>query len=229
MLDQLSQSRPLILTTLLGLLLVPLLYLINSYSPPPEKAPSDYNSVILAFEFVSDDDELTEVLSPLSTQELRDVDSLNKVDFGFMVMYGIFLLSVVLKFKSLHKQDWLKYVALLVPLIVLADLMENLQLLELTEAFRNGVSSNLDTINMLAIYTWTKWILLAVVLGIIGYSLITANRYKWVGYALFLPLVFSASALALKTPLIEDTFGTSIFLCFFIVWLLSIFYKPVKA
>ena len=228
MLSDISKSRPLFLTTIIGLLLIPLLYLINSYSPPPEKAPSNYNSVILAFEFVSDDSELKEVLSPLTAQEIRDLDSLNKVDFGFMVMYGIFILSVILKFRKLHNQEWLKYAAALAVVIVIADLLENLQLLSLTEAYRSGVVDSQNTIDLLAIFTWTKWGLLAIALAWIGYSLIISNRYKWVGYSLFIPLVLGASAISMKTPIIEDTFGTSIFLCFFIIWVLSIVYKPAK-
>ena len=219
MLDQWTQKRPLIVTTILGLLLVPLVYQINSYSPPPEKAPSDYNSVILAFEFVSNDQELTEVLSPLTTQEIRDLDMLNKVDFGFMTMYGLFLLSVIISFKKLHNHDWLKYIAILAVLIVTADLLENLQLLNLTDAYRNGISDNQSTIDLLAIFTWAKWMTLAIASACIGYSLIITDRYKWVGYSLFLPIVFGVSAIAMKTPVIEDTFGTSIFLCFFIIWI----------
>ncbi len=228
MLAQWTQKQPLLVTTILGLLLVPLLYLINSYNPPPEKAPSDYNSVILAFEFVSDDSELTEVLNPLTAQEIRDLDMLNKVDFGFMTMYGSFLLSIIIKFRKLHNHDWLKYIAVMAVLIVTADLLENLQLLSLTNAYRNGITDNHNTIDLLAIFTWAKWIMLSVGCACIGYSLIITDRYKWIGYSLFLPIVFGVSAISLKTSVIEDTFGTSIFLCFFIIWILSIFYKPAK-
>ena len=188
MLNKIAQSRPLIVSTLLGLLLIPLLYLINSYSPAPEKAPKDYNSVILAFEFVSDEQELTEVLGPLTLEEINGLDMLNKVDFAFMLLYGAFLLSIVVKLRKLHQHKWLTYLAGMVVIIVLADFLENLQLLKLTEAYRSATTDQ-GIIDQLAIFTWTKWILLAVVIAGIGYSLITAERYKGLGYALFLSLI----------------------------------------
>ena len=225
MLNQRLQSRPLIISTILGLLLIPFLYLINSYSPLPEKAPSDYNSVILAFEFVSNDAELKEVLDPLTTEEISDIDQLNKVDFGFMIMYGLFLISVIIKFRKLHHHDWLKYTAILTMIAVIADLLENLQLLSLSNAYKQGIMDHQETIDRLALFTWSKWILLALVIAQLGYSIIMSNRYKWVGYSLFIPIVLGTSAISMKTPIIEDTFGTSIFLCFFIIWILSLFYK----
>ena len=199
--------------------------MINSFSPEPAKAPQEYNSVILAFEFVSDDQELAEVFSPLTTEDLYDLDRLNKVDFGFMLMYGLFLISVVFGLRKSLNQDWLKYLSIVIVLIVAADLLENLQLLHLTEAYRTGITNNQDVIDILAVSTWTKWVLLAITLACIGYALIIAHRYKWAGYALFLPLIFGTSAIALKTSMIEDTFGTSIFLCFFILWVLSLTYR----
>ena len=225
MLEEFRQSRPLILTTFLGLLLIPVLTMINSYSPLPEKAPEGYNSVILAFEFVSNDKELIEVLSPLNPAEIQGLDNLNKVDFAFMLLYGAFLLSIILKLKELHQHDWLKYVAGMVMIAVLADFLENIQLLNLTEAYSTGVSTLESTIHQLALFTWTKWILLAIILGAIGYSLITSERYKWIGYFLFIPIVLGVSAISVRTPMIEDTFGTSIFLCFMVLWGLSLLYK----
>ena len=227
MLNKIAQSRPLIVSTLLGLLLIPLLYLINSYSPAPEKAPKDYNSVILAFEFVSDEQELTEVLSPLTLEEINGLDMLNKVDFAFMLLYGAFLLSIVVKLRKLHQHKWLTYLAGMVVIIVLADFLENLQLLKLTEAYRSATTDQ-GIIDQLAIFTWTKWILLAVVIAGIGHSLITAERYKGLGYALFIPIVLGFSAVSLQTAIIEDTFGTSIFLFFFILWVLSFLYKAKR-
>jgi len=225
MLNEFRKSRPLLITTLLGVLLPPILIMINSYSPPADKSPEGYNSVILAFEFVSDNEQLREVLSPLSSSEIEGLDRLNKVDFAFMLLYGAFLLSIIIVLKKLHQHHWLKYISAMVVLAVLADFLENLQLLNLTEAYQSGATSLESTIQQLAIFTWIKWILLAMVIGAIGYSLITAERYKWVGYFLFIPLVFGVSAISLRTPMIEDTFGTSIFLCFMIIWGLSLLYK----
>lgn len=225
MINEFKRSRPLFISTVLGLLLIPLLVMINSYSPPTASAPEGYNSVILAFEFVSNGEELREVLSSLSLAEINGLDMLNKVDFAFMLLYGAFLLSIVIALKKLHNHHWLKYVAGMIMLIVLSDFLENLQLLNLTELFRSGDISVQGTIDQLALFTWLKWILLAIVIGSIGYSLITADRFKWVGYSLFIPIVLGVSAISLRTPIIEDTFGTSIFLCFTILWVLSVFYK----
>ena len=165
-----------------------------------EKAPEGYNSVILAFEFVSDEAELREVLSPLSLAEINGLDMLNKVDFAFMLLYGAFLLSIVIALKKLHNHHWLKYVAGMIMLIVLSDFLENLQLLNLTELFRSGDISVQGTIDQLALFTWLKWILLAVVIGSIGYSLITADRFKWVGYSLFIPIVLGCLLYTSPSP-----------------------------
>jgi hypothetical protein len=225
MLNEIRQSRPLIISTILGLLLIPVLGMINSYSPPVTLAPEGYNSVILAFEFVSDLEELGQVLSPLSLAEINSLDKLNKVDFAFMILYGVFLLSIIMKLRELHNHHWLKYIAGLVIIAVASDFLENLQLLKLTELFRSGDTSVQSTIDQLALFTWLKWLLLAIIIGSIGYSLIISDRHKWFGYALFIPIVIGVSALSIRTPMIEDTFGTSIFMSFMILWLLSLLYK----
>lgn len=224
------KNRPLLKASLASLAIIPFLILINSYSPPPSKAPEGYNSTIIAFEMASDEQELEAVLSPLTTDEVKGLDKLNYVDFGFMLLYGFFIwlfMTLLAKEQSsslLFSSRWLAAV------VVIADILENIQLLKLSSFLDGGMSGVSSSLSLLAVFTWIKWLLLAVSFVIIGYTLFKLKPIsKIIGVVLCIPFVLGIVAVITKVPQYEDTFATSIFGCFFILTLYGFFYKNLDS
>ncbi len=222
--NQLFKNRPLIKTGILGFLLLPLVIAINSFSPAKDKIPEGYSSSILAFEFASNEAEVKEVLDPLTYDELKDIDKLNYVDFGFMAMYGLFLFLFMSRLKDITGVEILEKAKWFAPLIVIADMLENLQLLKLTKGYK--LMPDLSaTIMQLFAFTWTKWLLLGVAFAIIGASMWKMKLSKYLGYVLVLPLVIGCVAFITEDRAIEDSFGASIFISFFLIFIYCFVYK----
>ena len=219
-------QKPLLKTGVFALLLLPCLILINSYSPPKEKIPEGYNSSILAFEFASDADEIKEVLGPLTQEERDDLDRLNYVDFGFMLLYGVFLYLFVVQLSELNGDEALSRIRWVVPVAVLADVLENVQLLKLTELFPELGSQAMLACTLLAVFTWIKWILLALVFAFAGRSLMKMTpASKVAGLLLMFPILLAIATFITSQRMIEDLFATSVFGAFFIVFIYCLLYK----
>ena len=219
-------ERPLIKVAAIGLILLPFLYIFNSLSPPPEKAPKGYSSTIIAFEMASNKKELEEVLAPLSSEEITNLDKLNYVDFGFMVTYGLFLFVFMSKFFELTDNPSLIKARWLAPVIVIADVLENVQLLKLSHFYPTMANDLNASLNLLAIFTWVKWILLAAAFSLIGYAMIKLKLWsKIVGVFLIIPLILGIYALISGQNQVEDLFATSVFSSFFLTFVYSFLYK----
>lgn len=222
----LLSNKPFRLTILFGLLMLPFVMMINSFSPPKDKIPKGYGSSVLAFEFASNPGELDEVFKPLSTEEIKGIDKLNYIDFGFMMMYGLFLFSFMTKLGQLYDDRILKYAKWIVPVAVFADVVENIQLLNLSAAFLDGQTYSDQSILLLAVFTWTKWLGLASAVAFIAYKLIDLSFInKVLGYMLFLPIGLGIGAFINGMRLAEDTFATSVFAAFLSIFIYSIFYN----
>lgn len=223
--NQLFSKRPLLKTGVVGLLLLPLLIAINAFSPAQEKIPKGYTSSIIAFEFASNQEELKEVISPLSAEEIKDMDRLNFVDYGFMLLYGIFFFLFMSRFAVLRQSKLLKNGRWIIPFILICDAIENIQLLKLSN-YSKFDSETIDKyISLLGIFTWLKWGLLATVLGLIGMSMWSMNKSKWFGYILIIPFVMGCIAFITENRRLEDSFGASIFLMVFLIFVYCYIYK----
>lgn len=222
--NKIFTKRPLVKTGIFGFLLLPFLILINEFSPSIDKVPQGYSSSILAFEFASNQEELEEVLLPLTDKEKKDLDSLNYVDFGFMVIYGVFLFLFMARFGSLINSPLLSKFKWLAPLIVIFDALENAQLLSLTNSLLNAQAIE-QAILFLGIFTWLKWGLLSLVFLLIGFVMTKMNLSKWIGYVFFIPFLLGVISFITGLRRLEDIFATSIFLAFFMLFIYCFTYK----
>ena len=223
--NRLFVTRPLLKTGIVGLLLIPFLALINEFSPPKEVIPQGYSSSILAFEFATDYKEVVEVLDPLSREQIEDLDRLNYVDFGFMMMYGIFLFLFMSRLSQVLEDGRLKLVRWLAPIIVISDALENVQLLKLSRDFLSGGSSGDNILTLLAFFTWMKWLLLAIVFDVIAYGLWKRKGLNWVSILLLIPLFLGIIAFINSSRKMEDIFATSVFFGFFVLFIYSFIYR----
>jgi len=194
----------------------------------PQQYPEGYSSAIIAFEFASDPTELHEVLGDLTTQERASLDKINYVDFGFMILYGMFLFLLMSRLSTLYPSGLLARLRYLMPIVVMADASENMQLLKLN-ALDGMASQAMNTaLTWLAIFTWTKWLTLAICICGIGGAMSQRRQSRWLGYTLMIPLILGLSAFVMDSRKIEDVFGMSIFLSFFIVLVYSFLYRQLK-
>ena len=220
------KNGPLIKSALIGLLLLPFLYLIHHFSPPVHKAPSGYNSTIIAFEMASNEKELEQVLKPLTSKDIEDLDKLNYVDFGFMFVYGFFIWLFISLLSTELNSPFLKKIKWLAPMAVIADIFENLQLLKLSSYLDGNLGSINSTLWFLSFFTWLKWGLLAVLCAIIGVQLVKLTwKSKIIGGLLILPMILLILAIVTHHPVHEDLFATSIFFGFFLIFSYALFYK----
>ncbi len=211
--------------------LLPFVIAIQLKSPPKEKIPEGYSSQIIAFEFVTDTIELKEVLTPLTSQELANVDAINYIDFGFMLAYNSFLFFIGY-YLFQEQKSFVSLSLIVLPFLILAmDVFENIQLLKLSELYRvSNLEYTLPIIAYLKIFTWTKWLSLAVYFCFI--SLIFKDRirsmWRYGQLILVIPALLGIFSLMMKQNNLEDAFATSTFLCFILLAALAYFYTPLK-
>ncbi len=220
--------HPFVKTGVFALALLPFLVIINMLSPEGTKVPTGYSSSILAFEFATSYQEIQEVLSPLTTAEIRDLDMLNYVDFGFMVAYSTFLYLFMRRAYQEFGYSYLKYLMNVPILICLADVVENLQLLKLTELYSSAspVPDYSSPLSYLSIFTWVKWVLLAITFAAISISLYRQGRLaKAISWLSWMPLGLLTYFLMIQTRASADQFASSIFLIFLLLALFCFLYK----
>lgn len=227
--NQLFSSRPFLKIGILGLLLLPFLFLIDLFSPEATKIPQGYSSSIVAFEFASSQSELEEVLGALTLQEVLDMDRINYVDFGFMLIYGIFLFLFISRYGEEEKASFLLKARWFVPIAVLFDLLENFQLLKLNSIDINA--SNVEgSIQLLSFFTWIKWLLLAALISGVGWVMLRKKGVQIVvGIMLCIPVLLGLLAVFTKARSLENSFASLVFLGFAILFIYCFVHKSQTA
>ncbi len=191
----------------------------------PEEYPTPYDSSVLALEFASDADEAREVLDVLDGDERERLDLINKIDFGFMIAYGFFLFVLLHKSAQIFEGRLLVFSRWLAPLIVMADLLENIQLFKIVAIHPDYSVAAGSVFYQLEMYTWTKWLFIALALFTLGWVLLSVRKVRWIGYILLLPVMVGVYAFLSKKPFVENLLGQLIFLGFLISLLFCFFYK----
>ena len=127
-----------------GLLAIPLLIfivLMGDYFP--KKTPEGFQSFIVAFEFAQSIQDLNVLFSGLSAEEIQKIDIGNYFDFGFMLTYSIFLISLFRKASKEFKRKWLITGILFSVIALFSDFFENLILLEITKVYSTNLNESL--------------------------------------------------------------------------------------
>ena len=186
---------------LIGLLLVLFASVIIVISPPPSTQPGAHSSQIVSFEFVDTPEELEifhgqlcESVTPLENCDTRkqQIDLVNYIDFGMMIVYGLFLFYFTRRIAKQTGDPLLSNAAYLAPLVVIFDALENVQMLVMNKATFDGA----DHIFLcLSLFTRLKWGLLAASIALIGYGMRHLPRARWLGYFLVLPAIIGLYAL----------------------------------
>ena len=213
----------------MGFFFIPLLIcvlLFNYFSPPQQKIPSPYSSSVVAFEFVQSEEDVREVLDPLTTDEVRALEWLNKTDFAFMIFYCLFLLGFWKILARLNQVSlWPGFV--LIAIIYIADVIETIQLLDISQAYLHNIPFS-SSLQVLAISTWSKWIGLAVLLAVIAYHLWSPKlANKLTSILILIPGLLSLPGL-FGSDQLRDIFANSIFLAFLVLIVFCFTFKTVN-
>lgn len=210
-----------------GLLAIPVLICILLMVRHFPKGPiAGYQSKIIAFEFVTNVDEVREVLGSLSTEELAGMDRGNYIDFAFVLCYGTFISYFFWLAHRYLGVRWFKIGIGLGVLVFLGDVLENIQLLNITRAYANGpdqmeVSAFVD---QLQLFTWIKWIGLSITLLLAALAFRRLGGiWRWLGLLLTIPFLLSIIALITHSSAWIERFTSSMFLGFG-AWILCCFF-----
>lgn len=152
-------NRPFRISGILGLGAVALTLLFSLIGPQPAAPlPNGFITPVLAFEFARTDGDVRAIFSPMgqAADSVRAaMDRVNRLDFLYIALYGGCLLAFALTCARLTGRRVYLIPAALAVVIVVADILENVQLLAITREM--GVTSVGGNLAALHVFTWLKW------------------------------------------------------------------------
>ncbi|MEZ5041712.1 MAG: hypothetical protein R2828_17590 [Saprospiraceae bacterium] len=195
----------------------------------PQVGVSGFSKLIIAFEFAKTTGDIHQILGPLQPAQIDGIDRGNYVDFAFMLFYAAFIFLFFKVAKTVFGIKELAIGQVLAVVIFFSDMLENMQLLHITKAYR-GDSPNLEIdpfLFQLQLFTWLKWLGLGLALLLASFGL---QKGDWVAKMMAVICVFPflLSIIALitgATPWIER-FTQSIFIGLAGLMIASFFIRP---
>jgi hypothetical protein len=212
------------LVALLGVAVFAITAWLATISPAKIAHPveTDNRDPVVAFEMVRTTDELTAVIgeSRLQYGALREAfDTVNRIDFIYMTVYGAFIaLFFAAVAEARGDRRWLVASALGI-VALLADVRENVVLLQLTQ---DGADAG-ALIDMLIVATWTKWFALGLASVAAGYAMFSDMSMP---YQRMFGGIVGVAALAFTLGAYFDPlrFAQMMALGIFLTWLLQVVY-----
>ncbi len=221
------KNHPFAKTGLISLPLIVFVIVMGFLFPKYES--NGFGSFIIAFEFAKTPFDINALLEPLSRDEVRKVNIGNYIDYGFMITYTVFLITSFWRCSEQLNKKFIKTGIYIAMIVLIADFIENIFLLKLTDNYVN-ISSQSDMISnlyYLKIFTWIKWFSLSILFTVF-YSIF--YNEKWhigIPAVVFLfPLLYLIASPS-RTPEMLTTFTNSILLCFACL-VLFLFITPKK-
>ena len=132
--------------------------------------PEGFKVPILALEFASSSEEMSEIIVSLSLGAIARIVTGTQIDMLFLIAYNLFLFFVLRSIYKVTNLQQYKWLALLPFVVMVADAAENYQLFMALVSFKYSIT-------LLKVATWVKWLGLAVSFTGIGRFLITTGRY----------------------------------------------------
>jgi len=153
-------QRPFFKSGVVGVLSIVMFIVLTAVFP--SKAPSmveGFSVPILAFEFIQTAQEVHQLFG-LSASAARDemitaMDRGNRLDFVYLCLYGSFLMMFSLKTAAVTGKKRYAAGAVLAAAVLVADALENVQLLTITSRIDAGDFGR--ALFYLHVFTWMKW------------------------------------------------------------------------
>lgn len=175
---------------------------------------------VMAFEFARSEAEVVRLFEPEGSAAA--MDRVNRWDFLYMALYGLFLVTFALAAALDSDQYTPWFAAGLALLIPLADAMENVQLLRLTSQSAFGGAGMADALGRLHLFTWLKWGGLALYfLLLAGYFREQPGRWRFVWLLTDVPVLLAFWAF-LRPGLASELMALSIGLLFLLLTLYAL-------
>lgn len=215
-----------------GLLAIPLvLIMLGMDYYFPKSAPEGYKSFIIAFEFARTPADLHTVLQPYYPGDIKNIDTGNYLDFGFMLVYSALLAFFFRKASVVFNIKWLLAGVLLSIIILMTDGVENVYLLKITRIYQPDIQENHLTslLKTLQIITSVKWFGLAVVFSMVSVILFKRKWFmKMVAIGSILPMGIAIGG-NMQSPAAISAFTNSVFLAFGILILFMLAFREKKS
>ncbi|MFO7661612.1 MAG: hypothetical protein R6X18_03355 [Chloroflexota bacterium] len=150
------KDRPFLISGILGLGVMAMTLFLAVLGPREfGELPPGFFTPIIAFEFAESPSEVYRMFIPLRAAEA--MDRVNQWDFLYLILYGLFLVAFSIACVRHTGKRFYYFIAALALGIIVADALENVQLLGLT--YRVGLDGgHLDDLLLrLKVFTWFKW------------------------------------------------------------------------
>lgn len=212
----------------IGIIAIPLLlFMILMEIFFPKTHPEEIQSFIIAFEFANTPEQIHQLFNGFTAETFRNIEIGNYIDFGFMVTYTLFLALFFYNAAKTFNKKWLLTGIPLSIIVLFADVMENVYLLQITGIYTPSVTDAalISVLNKLHLVTWIKWGGLAVIFALFSVRSMGRRIIAHVeGIVFIIPLLFSFWALS-NDPMGISRFTLSIALAFFLLLLYCFWHK----
>lgn len=214
------KERPFLISGILGLGAVIVTLVLSAVGPRPTAPLADgFITPVLAFEFAETEGEVAALFAPVDQPAgdavRADMDRVNRLDFLYIALYGGCLLAFALTCYRLTGQRVYLLTGALAVAIMIADVLENAQLLAITRDL--GTQPVDDLLLRLRLFTWLKWGGLALwFLLMRPYFQSTGRVGRFIGLVSVLPLLLGVVAF-FSPGLLSELFALAIGLLFLLL------------
>jgi len=156
---------------LTGLLYIILLIVLLGIFPSGAPGlPNGFKTPIVAFEFARTPEDIRAIfdITPAEAREayIEKMDRGNRLDFVFMAVYSLFLFLFSVKCHEAGRNKILLMGALFSITALAGDIIENIQLLGITENIAVGTFQ--EHLHLLHFFTWIKWMSICLVFAVLS-------------------------------------------------------------
>jgi hypothetical protein len=194
------KDRPFLISGLLGIGVIGMTLFLSLIGPREVEAlPPGFITPVMAFEFAESADEVSQLFAVDGSAAA--MDRVNRWDFLYMALYSGFLFAFALTCARQTGRGYFYIPAALAVGILVADALENVQLLAITRVLSDADISPVmgelsPLLSRLRLFTWLKWGGLAVYFLLLWpYFRGLASRWRGVRFVAALPALLAVVAL----------------------------------
>lgn len=211
-----------------GLLYILLLVVLLGIFPPGAPGlPDGYVTPVIAFEFARTPEDVRAIfdITPADAREayIEKMDRGNRLDFAFMVVYSLFLFLFSIKCYEAKGSKILLMGAFFSVSALAGDIIENIQLLGITENLAVGTFQG--HLYLLHIFTWIKWMSICLVFAVLSLYFYSGTVFSKI-LSLFGVLALAAGIAAFfMGPVMKEVLAIVVGLDFFLLTAYSFVYR----
>ena len=221
-------NKPFMKTGFLGLLVIGMSVVLLMVFP--SKAPwmmDGFFTPIIAFEFVQSQSEVCQLFglsdSPDQLSMIKAMDFGNRLDYIYMVLYSSFLFFFSFVCAKNTGQRYYYAGSMLSFVILVADALENIQLLRITAKITSQDFGK--ELSLLHCFTWIKWGGITVVFLILAPYFFKGRSYSKVIAAIGISSFILSVLAYLNRSVLNELLGLSVALMFLLMIVYSFIYK----